>query len=62
MLLQVIFMTKANPQKAKKHLERVRELISKSKHPFSDMTEDEIIEVLRKTRKELWEKKLAARS
>lgn len=61
-LFQVIVMTKANPQKAKKHLEKVRELISKRKHPFSDMTEDEIIEALRKTRKELWGKKLAARS
>lgn len=55
-------MIKANSQKAKKHLEKVRELVSKRKHPFSDMTEDEVIEALRKTRKELWEKKLAARS
>lgn len=55
-------MIKANPQKAKKHLEKVRELVSKRKHPFSDMTEDEVIEAMRRTRKELWEKKLAARS
>ncbi|NCO68628.1 MAG: hypothetical protein GW873_08915 [Nitrospirae bacterium] len=55
-------MIKADSQKAKKHLEKVRELVSKRKHPFSDMTEDGIIEALRRTRKELWEKKLAARS
>lgn len=57
-----MLMIKTNPQKAKRHLEKVRELVAKRKHPFSGMTEDEVIEALRKTRKELWEKKLAAHS
>jgi hypothetical protein len=54
-------MAKPDVKKAKKHLKKLRELVSKRKHPFSDMTEDEIIEALRKTREELWEKKLVAR-
>ncbi|MEW6042369.1 MAG: hypothetical protein AB1633_12695 [Elusimicrobiota bacterium] len=54
-------MVKPDVKKAKRHLKKLRELVSKRKHPFSDMTEDEIIETLRKTREEIWEKKLATR-
>jgi hypothetical protein len=45
-LIQVTAMRKANPQKAKRHLEKLRNLVSRRKHPFSEMTEDEIIEAL----------------
>lgn len=55
-------MAKPDIKKAKRHLAKLRELISKRKHPFSDMMEEEIIEALRKTREEIWDKKLAARS
>lgn len=55
-------MVKPDIKRAKRHLVKLRELISKRKHPFSDMTEEEIIEALRKTREEIWDKKLAARS
>jgi hypothetical protein len=59
---EAIVMIKPNVKKAQRHLEKLRKLISKRKHPFSDMTEEEIINTLRKTREELWDKKLAARS
>lgn len=55
-------MVKPNPKKAKKHLDKLRELIKKRKDPFFEMSEEEIIKALRKTREELWEKKLASRS
>lgn len=54
-------MPKPDVKKAKKHLNKLRELISKRKHPLSDMTEEEIIKNLHKTREEIWDKKLAAR-
>lgn len=44
---------------AKKLLHELRESISKRPSPFAGMTEKEVIEQLRKTRKKLWEKKLA---
>jgi hypothetical protein len=53
---------KPNIKKAKRHLEALRELASKRKRPFDGMTEDQAIERIRKTRKELWDKKLASRS
>ncbi|MBI5756425.1 MAG: hypothetical protein HZA12_05810 [Nitrospirae bacterium] len=40
----------------------LRESISKRPSPFAGMSEEEVIKHLRKTRKRLWEKKLAARS
>jgi len=49
-------------QEAKKHFNRIRELVSQRPSPFEGMTEEQVIEQLRKTRKELWEKKLVARS
>lgn len=36
--------------------------VSKRPSPFVDMSEEEVIKQLRKTRKKLWEKKLAART
>jgi hypothetical protein len=53
---------KPNIKKAKKHFEALRELASTGKHPFEGMTEEQVIERLRKTRKELWDKKLAPRT
>lgn len=47
---------------AKKHLNRIRELVAQRLSPFEGMTKDEVIEKLRKTRKELWEKKLVTRT
>ena len=39
----------------------LREGIAKKPSPFSGMSEEEVIKQLRKTRKKLWEKKLAPR-
>jgi len=58
----MIVSVKPNVKKAKKHLAKLRELVSKRKHPFSEMSEEEIINALRKTREEIWDKKLVTRS
>lgn len=55
-------MTKPNVKKAKIHLTKLRQLISKKKTPLADMNEEEVIKTIRKTREELWDKKLATRS
>ncbi|MCL4491049.1 MAG: hypothetical protein M1510_03955 [Nitrospirae bacterium] len=55
-------MAKTNVKKAKKHLSKLRELIVKRKHPFSEMTEEQVIKALRKTREEIWKEKVASRS
>ena len=47
---------------AKKLWNELCESISKRPSPFSGMSEEEAITHLRKTRKKLWEKKLALRS
>lgn len=47
---------------AKKLWDDLHESISKRPSPFAGMTEEEVIKHLRKTRKKLWEKKLAART
>ena len=47
---------------AKKLFEELCESISKRPSPFVGMSEEEVIKHLRKTRKKLWEKKLAART
>ena len=54
-------MTKLNVSKAKKHLSKIRELVSQSPSPFAGMSNDEAIEKMRKIREALWEEKLAAR-
>ena len=48
-------------KEAKKHLDRVRELMSKTRSPYEGMTKDEAIEAMRKIREQLWEEKLARR-
>lgn len=49
-------------KKAMQHFKKLCEPVSKSKSPLNGMTEDEIIEKLRKTREELWEEKMASLS
>ncbi len=53
---------KKNIKEAKKHFEKLRKMIAERPSPFAGMTEEGVINKLRKTREELWEKKLAARS
>jgi hypothetical protein len=53
---------KQNPKKAKRHLAKLRELISKRKRPLSAEKEEKVMETLRRTREELWDKKFAART
>lgn len=47
---------------AKKLWDELCASVSKRPSPFEGMTEEEVIKHLRKTRKKLWEKKLAART
>lgn len=53
---------KPNIKKAKIHLEELRQMIAKKPSRFPQMSEEEIIEALRKTREEVWEEKFATRS
>jgi hypothetical protein len=50
-----------NPSRAKKHLEKLREMIAKNPPPIYKLSEEEIIEKLRKTREEIWKEKIAIR-
>jgi len=54
-------MTKANVRKARLHLDKLRHLVSRKKTPLSGMREEDVIEEIRKTREEIWDKKLALR-
>jgi len=47
---------------AKRLWNTLQKSVSKRLSPFSGMSEEEVIKHLRKTRKRLWEKKLAART
>ena len=49
-------------KEALKHLNRIRELMSKRRSPYEGMTKDEAIEAMRKVREQLWEEKLARRA
>ena len=51
-----------NPQKAKKHLIKIREIIAQNPPPIYKMSKDEIIKKLRKTREEIWEEKTCGSS
>jgi len=53
---------KPDTKRAKKHLDRLREIISQNPPPIYKLNEDEIIKKLRKTREEIWEEKLALRN
>lgn len=53
---------KQNIKKAKRHLTKLRELVSRRKPPLSEVKEEKVLETLRKTREELWVEKFAART
>ena len=46
---------------AKRQLAKIRRQISESRLPLLKMTEEQVIQTLRKTREELWEEKVALR-
>jgi len=54
--------TRFSPKRAKKHLDKIYQLMSQVKSPFEDLSEEDIIKKLRNTRDEIWEEKLAPRS
>jgi hypothetical protein len=54
--------SKPNIKKAKRHLAKLRQLVSKKPTRLLHMSEEEVIKAIRKTREEIWDKKLAARS
>ena len=53
---------KRNIKEAKLRWEKLRKNISKKHNPFSEMSKEQVINRLRKTREKLWEEKLATRS
>lgn len=55
-------MIKKDIQRAKKRVEKIRQLMSKTHSPYKGMAKQEIIEAIRKIRERLWEDKLAAHS
>ena len=61
-VIEVPNMVNPNVKKAKVHLAKLRQLVSKKKPSFSGMSEEEVIKAIRKTREEIWDKKFAARS
>lgn len=52
-------MMKPDPKKARMHLKKLRQLIAQRKSPFAGMNKEQVIQVIRKTREELWEHKIA---
>lgn len=46
----------------KRRFEKIRQLMSKVKNPYSGMSKQEIINQIRKTREKLWEEKFVTRS
>jgi len=53
---------KQNIKKAKRHLTKLRELVSRRRPPLAEVNEEKVLDTLRKTREELWDKKFAART
>jgi hypothetical protein len=53
---------KRKRDEAKRLWNELCESVAKKSSPFAGMTEEEAMKQLRKTRKKLWEKKLALRS
>lgn len=51
-----------NIVKARKHLEKAREIISRGKSPLSNMREVDVIGKIRKDRETIWEEKFVASS
>jgi len=54
-------MKSKDVKEAKRLWEELRNSVSGRPSPFEGMSEEEVIKQLRKTRKKLWEKKLALR-
>lgn len=52
---------KPDAKRAKEQLEKLREMIARDPSPIFKMSKREVMKQLRKTRKEIWEEKLAAR-
>ena len=50
---------KLNIAKIKRHLEKLREIVSKRKSPFAHMSEQQVINKIRKDREKIWEEKFA---
>ena len=61
-IAEVIKMKKPNPKEAKKHLEKLRQIIAKNPSPIFKMSKEDVIKTLRKTREKLWEEKFAHHS
>jgi predicted CopG family antitoxin len=55
-------MINPNIKKAKSHLAKLRQLVTKKRPRFPNMSEEEVIKAIRKAREELWDKKFASRS
>jgi len=55
-------MNKQKAKEALKHLKKLREMIAKNPPPIYKLSDEEIIEEMRKTREELWNKKYAFHS
>ena len=49
-------------KEALKHIQKIRQLMSKVKSPYAGMNEQQIIDEIRKTREKLWEERLAGHS
>jgi len=54
-------MVKPNIKKAKRNLAKLRQMVSKKPNRFPHMSEEEVVKAIRKTREEIWDKKLATR-
>ena len=50
-----------NIKQAKKHLQKLREIIANNPTPIFKMSREEAIKALRKTRETIWEEKLVIR-
>lgn len=55
-------MVKPNVKKGKRHLAKLRQMVSKKANRFPHMSEEKVVKAIRRTREEIWDKKLAARS
>lgn len=52
---------KPDVKSAKKHLEKLREIIAQNPPPIYKMSREDIIKKLRKTREDIWKEKVALR-
>ncbi len=54
-------MEKRKAEQAKKHLEKLRQIIAENPSPIFNMSKEEVIKTLRETRESIWKEKLAVR-